>query len=312
MKVSRVAVAATMTAIVTSTAVSAAGPTSASPARPSAARNHISTLFSLFPVNPFLGGQTPPRQYRWVNENVLAFVQFDRSRPAEARALRYVGMSIKGTFCAEAQPRGVGGGFTHYHRLTSPTYGSGHGGRAGENQGYWLLWVAVDEFDSSDGRKIKPGVDYGFQPTPPPSCGATVPAASFRGPGEHRMTRSEIRQLARFFQDSPFRGGQTAPRLYRWVNGDVLVFLQFDKANPAKARALRYIGIAKRGRFCSDDQGHPDFAHFQRLRAKTYAKGRGGKRAEQGFWHLAVSVNPARPGVDRRFERTRAPACPKA
>jgi hypothetical protein len=279
------------------------------------AASHIQSLFALFQDNPFTGGQVAPRSYRWANERATIFLQFDRTR--DPRALRYAGMSVKGTFCAETQPGGANGGFPHFHRLDAPSYAQGHGGPPG-TQGYWLLWAAVDEFAAFDGREIKPGIDYGFQPTPPPSCGGS-PAPSFDGPGAHRLTQAEIRQLATQFPDNPFRGGQTAPRLYRWVTGDTLVFLEFDKANLEKARSLRYIGVAKRGVFCRDDQPHADFAFFQRLKAPTYAKGRGGKAREAGLWHLAVAVDDFRMpwgnvtiGVDRRFSATPPPNCPKA
>jgi hypothetical protein len=308
MKLSRITAAAFNACVLAGLLASARAQTSA---RPTKSAGHIQSLFGLFADNPFTGGQVAPRQYRWVNNDVLMFVQFDRPRETEARALRYSGMSIKGTFCAEAQPRGANGGFTHYHRLNSATYGAGHGGPPGWNQGYWLLWVAVDEFDTPSG-KVVPGVDYAFSPTPGPACGANVPRPSFQGPGQHRLTRAEIRRLASFFNDNPLRGRQTAPRLYRWVTGDVLIWLQFDKADPAKATALRHLGIAKRGVFCREDQGHADFTYFQRLKAKSYAKGRGGKRGEAGFWHLAVSLDPAKPGVDRSFLRTVPPSCPKA
>jgi plastocyanin len=174
----------------------------------------------------------------------------------------------------------------------------------------------VDEFAAGDGREIKPGVDYGFSPTPAPACGSS-PAATFAGPGAHRLTPAEIRQLAAQFTDNPFRGRQTAPRLYRWVTGDTLAFLEFDKASPAKARSLRYIGVAMRGRFCNGERPHADFTYFHRLRAPSYAKGRGGKAGEEGFWHLAVAVDDFRmrwgnvtPGVDRRYNATPPPACP--
>src|SRR5215216_5656697 len=145
---------------------------------PTAFAKHVPSLFALFGDIPFNGGQVAPRQYRWVNDNVLIFVQFDRPRANEARALRYVGISVKGTFCAEAQPGGANGGFTHYHRVTAPTYGQGHGGPPGTNTGYWLLWLAVDEFDTPAGR-IEPGIDYAFSPTPPPTCGGNVPRPDF-------------------------------------------------------------------------------------------------------------------------------------
>jgi hypothetical protein len=327
MRPSRLAVAVSATVLlVASLAAGAAGRGSQSPEAPAVhehhahaaavpaghavAGKHVPSLFALFSDIPFTGGQVAPRQYRWVNDNVLIFVQFDRPRANEARALRYVGISVKGTFCAEGQPGGASGGFTHYHRVTAPTYGQGHGGPPGTNTGYWLLWLAVDEFDTPAGR-IEPGVDYAFSPTPAPACGANVPRPDFVGPAQHRLSRAEIRQLAAFFPDNPFRGGQTAPRFYRWVNGDVLVWLQFDKASLNKAAALQYIGIAKRGTFCDTDRRHADFTYFHRLKASTYAKGRGGKRGESGFWHLALSVNPSSPGVARSFQTTAPPACPK-
>jgi plastocyanin len=274
--------------------------------------SHVQSLAALFRDNPFTGGQVAPRSYRWATERSTIFVQFDR--PTNPRALRYVGISVKGTFCSETQPGGANGGFTHFHRLDSPTYAQGHGGPPA-TQGYWLLWVAVDDFVAGDGREIKPGVDYGFSPTPPPACGS-APAATFQGPGAHRLTPAEVRQLAAQFTDNPFRGRQTPPRLYRWVTGDTLVFLEFDKANPARARSLRYIGVAQRGRFCRDGRTHTDFSYFHRLRARSYARGRGGRAGEAGFWHLAVAVDNFRmpwgavtAGVDRRYNATAPPAC---
>jgi hypothetical protein len=310
-----VKLARTLLAVIALAAAAAVAALAASPNRQARPANHVQSFFNLFTDEPLVGGQVPPREYKWVNENVSAFVQFDRTRQAEARALRYIGISVKGTFCAESQPDRA---FTHYHRVTSPTYGSGHGGRPGENRGYWLLWVAVDEFDSG-GAHILPGVDYAFSPTPAPACGGNAPPPDFQGPGAHRLTRREIGQLARFFTDNPFRGRQKAPRLYRWVSGDVLVWLQFDKATPSRARSLRYIGIAKRGAFCSEDRPHADFTSFQQLSAPTWAKGRGGRKGRAGFWHLALAVDKFRmpwgnvtPGVDRRFARTPVPNCSKA
>jgi plastocyanin len=297
-------VLASIVALVPLTSVGTAGPTRSA--------NHVRSLAALFRENPFTGGQVAPRSYRWATERSTIFLQFDR--PTNPRTLRYAGISVKGTFCSETQPGGANGGFTHFHRLDAPAYSAGHGGPPG-SQGYWLLWVAVDEFTAGDGREIKPGVDYGFSPTPPPSCGSS-PAPSFDGPGAHRLTRAEIRQLAAQFTDNPFRGRQTAPRHYRWVTGDTLVFLEFDKANPAKSRSLRYIGVAQRGRFCSTERAHADFTYFHRLRAPTYAKGKGGKAGEAGFWHVAVAVDNLRtrwgnvtPGVDRRYNATPPPAC---
>ncbi len=125
--------------------------------------------------------------------------------------------------------------------------------------------------------------------------------------------------MAAAFYDNPFRGGQRVPRLYRWITGDTLVFLQFDRADPAKARALRYVGVAKRGAFCNGDRGPSDFTSFQALTSRTAAKGHGGKAGRIGLWHLAVALSDFKmpwgnvtPGVDREFSTTRATDCPKA
>lgn len=166
---------------------------------------------------------------------------------------------------------------------------------------------------------MKPGVDYEFSPTPPPSCGSNVPKPEFDAPGAHDLTQAEIRRLIAFFHDIPFRGGQTAPRFYRWVNGDVLVFLEFDSPDPNKAKRLRYIGISERGTFCRGDQPTPDFTHFDRLTASDYKKAAGGKPGQGGYWSLWVAADSFRmpwgqvtPGVDRKYAPTAAPNCPKA
>jgi hypothetical protein len=235
--------AAASTALLVAVSVGFATPRRDAP--PPHAASHVASLAKLFADNVFLGGQLPPRHYRWVNRDASIFVQFDRPEPTEASTVRYVGIGVRGTFCAETQPHGPQGGFTHFHRLSAPVYAEGHGGPPG-TEGYWLLWVATDQFASFDGRLVKPGVDYQFSPTPAPGCNA-APAPSFRGPGAHDLSRAEIRRLARFFQDQPLLGGQAAPRFYRWLSADVAVFLQFDSADLRKARRLRYIGIAKAG-----------------------------------------------------------------
>ncbi len=314
---SRTAAAIALAAVV-AIGVGSAGARNAKPTGAAAApASIVSVAQAMFRVNPFLGGQVAPRFYVWANKDVLLFLQFDRPRLDEAKALRYVGIGVRGTFCAETQPGGAKGGFTHFHRLTAPVYAQGHGGPPGA-EGYWLMWVSVDNFDAADGRTISPGIDYGFSPTQPPSCGGT-PKPSFAGPGAHALTNGEIKQLAAAFYDSPYRGGQRVPRLYRWITGDTLVFVQFDKPDPAKARALRYVGVAKRGRFCTADRGPSDFTSFQALNARTAAKGRGGKAGRIGLWHLAVAVGSFKmpwgnvtPGADRKFSVTRAADCPKA
>lgn len=295
-------------------------PQTSSPAEPvgkplSAA--DIAALAAQLADQPLTGGQTAPRQYRWVNDRVAMFLQFDNSDPAKAAALRYIGVSVTGVFCAEDQPGGANGGFPHFHRLDAPSYAQGHGGPAG-TPGYWLSWIAVDTFDQRDGRHVTPGVDYQFSPTPaPPSCAPNVPKPDFAGPGATALSKDDIGSLAKLFADQPLTGGQTAPRLYRWVNQDVSIFLQFDNSDMTKATALRYIGISVRGQFCKSKQPSADFPHFHRTEAAEYAKGHGQAPGDKGYWLLWVATDSfaqrdgrqVTPGVDRQFSPTPPPEC---
>ena len=104
-------------------------------------------------------------------------------------------------------------------------------------------------------------------------------------------------------------------RLYRWVTGDTAVFLELDRPNLRRARAVRYIGVAKRGVFCRSDRPTADFTAFE-----PFARVRGDRRPPRGaagMWHLGVAVDDfrmswgrVRPGVDREYYFTRA-RCPK-
>jgi hypothetical protein len=296
-----------------------AAPTSAPPVEPVGApltASDIKTLAAQFTDNPLTGGQQAPRLYRWVNDRVAIFLQFDNSDLEKATALRYIGVSVKGVFCAEDQPGGPDGGFPHFHRLDAPEYGQGHGGPPG-TPGYWLSWVAVDTFSLRDGRQVAPGVDYEFSPTPPPSCGATVPEANFAGPAAKPLAAQDITTLAELFGDNPLTGGQQAPRHYRWVNEDVAIFLQFDNSDLAKATALRYVGISVRGEFCKSKQPSRDFPHFHRTDAAEYAKGHGQQPGDRGYWLLWAATDSftqrdgrqVHPGVDREFSPTPPPDC---
>ena len=128
----------------------------------------ISQLFELFDDQPLKGGQVPPRISKWVNNDTFIFLQFDKPVVENATSLRYVGIGVKGVFCAESQPDAVNGSFTHFHKWNATEYRHGHGRLTGE-EGYWLLWVAADEFETQS-RHVTPGVDREFSPTPPPSC----------------------------------------------------------------------------------------------------------------------------------------------
>lgn len=276
----------------------------------------IAELAKLFPDQPLQGGQSAPRLYRWVNDDVAAFVQFDHPDPAQATALRYIGVSVKGVFCAEAQPGGPRGGFTHFHRLSAPEYRTGHGGKPGE-PGYWLEWMAVDTFDARDGRHVTPGVDYAFSPTPAPNCGGKLPKPAFAGPGAGDLSKAELSELAVSFGDQLLTGGQRAPRFYRWVNEEAAIFVQFDKPDPAERTSLRYIGLSLTGEFCDRNRPHRDFTHFHRVNAPEYSQGHGGPPGTKGYWLSWLALDTfdtgdgrhVTPGVDREFSPTPAPRC---
>jgi hypothetical protein len=274
----------------------------------------IQALMGAFSDEPLQGGQNSPRFSKFVNEDVFVFLQFDTTDPTKASLLRYIGIGVKGVFCAEAQPDGPSGGFNHFHRLNAPVYSQGHGGPPGEI-GYWLLFIAATELNSS-GRQVTPGVDYGFSPTPPPSCGASVPEPNFDPPEASNLTSREIITLAGIYGDNPLDGGQVAPRVSKWVNEDVWIFLQFNNTVPANAGQLRYMGLGLSSTFCSATQPHTDFRHFHRTTAAAYAQGHGGDPGVTGFWLLFIAAmefdsgpRHLTPGVDREFSPTAPPTC---
>jgi hypothetical protein len=289
--------------------------TSTVPPGPRLSPEKVREFGALFDDQPYTGGQTAPRLSKWINENTYVFVQFDKFPVAEATAVRYVGIGVKGVFCTEAQPDASAKSFTHFHRPVATQYAEGHGGPPG-TQGYWLTWMATASFDSQ-GRAVQPGIDYQFSPTPPPPCGGAVPTADFAAPGQKTLSKEDLAKFVAFFNDQVLIGGQTPPRLSRWLNEDVALFIQLDKPNPAEATTIRYVGIYKRGVFCKSTQPHPDFTHYHRYSAAQYAEGHGGPPGETGGYWLAWMATETfesqgrtvQPGIDRQFSPTPAPDC---
>lgn len=287
----------------------------AAPVGSNLTKTDISRLFEIFDDQPLSGGQVPPRISKWVDNDTFIFLQFDRSDPHNATSLRYVGIGVKGVFCAESQPDAVNGSFTHFHQWNGSEYRHAHGSQPGD-QGYWMTWVAVDEFKSFDGRQVKPGVDYDFSLTPPPSCGDNVPVAQFNVSGPDNISKEDLLELASFFDDQPFQGGQTSPRVAKWANNDTFIFLQFDKPDPTNATAINYVGIGTRGIFCEQSQPSIDFTHFHKWNATEYRHGHGTHTNDEGYWLLWVTTNEfdvqnrhVTPGVDRAFSPTPPPSC---
>jgi plastocyanin len=270
----------------------------------------IAAFLAVFDDEPLTGGQVAPRFSKFVNDDVFLFLQFDSvDAPTE---LRYVGIGVKGVFCAEDQPDRS---FTHFHRYDAPEYAEGHGGDPGA-QGYWLTWASAATFENRDGRLVEPGIDYEFSPTPPPSCGDTVPEPDFAPADAHALSPEEVEELRALFSDAILTGGQQPPRVSKWVNENDFIFLQFD--SPQEPTAVRYIGVGTIGVFCAETQPSTDFTHYHRVHAAQYGEGHGGEPGEEdGYWLLWIAADTfeARdgrqisPGVDREFSPTPPPTC---
>jgi hypothetical protein len=128
------------------------------------------------------------------------------------------------------------------------------------------------------------------------------------------ITTKDILELASLFNDQPFQGGQVSPRVAKWVNDDVFVFLQFDERTASNATAINYIGIGKRGTFCEEGRPNPDFVHFHKWNATEYRHGHGNKAGDEGYWLMWVATGEfdvqgrhVKPGIDREFSPTPPP-----
>jgi hypothetical protein len=130
------------------------------------------------------------------------------------------------------------------------------------------------------------------------------------------ITTEDISEFVTVFDDQPFQGGQISPRIAKWVNEDVFLFIQFDKPSPSNATALNYIGIGKQGIFCESDRPSPEFVHFHKWNASSYREGHGHEAGDEGYWLMWVATNDidvqgrhVSPGVDRDFSPTPPPKC---
>jgi hypothetical protein len=274
----------------------------------------LAALQGLFDDSPFAGGQVAPRLSKWITPEAFIFVQFDDLEAPTA--VRYVGVGVKGVFCAEAVPDAEGASFTHLHQPEVADYSEGHGGDPGQ-QGYWLSWLAVDAFETGDGRQVEPGIDYEFSPTPPPECGADVPSAEFTAPDEQTLSAEDLAAFVELFDDEVLIGGQVPPRLSLWLNDEVALFIQLDEREPAEATTINYLGIYRVGTFCDTEQP-PDFPHYHRYSAPEYSAGHGGAPGEtSGYWLAWIATHnfeagdgrQVTPGIDREFSPTPPPSC---
>ena len=320
--------AAETTTETTEGATGAAGgePESTAPPGTPITDEEVAELKALFDDEAYTGGQEAPRLVKWITPDSYLFVQFDAFDPAEGNVPLFLGLGVKGAFCAEAQPDGAQGSFTHFHQPSAAAYGDGHGGAPG-SQGYWLTFLALAEFDAQ-GRQVVPGIDYELAPTPPPDCGDDVPDADFAAPGERALSSEDLAAFVSFFDDPILDGGQVAPRFYKSINEDVSIFIQLDAFDPTEATTINYVGLSQRGVFCDAARPSADFTHYHRHTAAEYADGHGGPPGEsEGYWLAFLATRdfellfpgqdasqarqvPA--GIDREFAFMDAPACPEA
>jgi hypothetical protein len=205
------------------------------------------TLASLFDDNPFQGGQVAPMNAKWVNDNVFVFLQFDESM---VNRLQYIGLGVKGVFCAETIPSSE---FTNFQKWSVPSYTEGVGGQRGDI-GYWLMRVAVDDF-RSHGVRVVPGIEYRFSPTQPQPCG-NVPSIDM-AVASKKLSQRDIEILVPLFNDSIISNPTV---ISKWMNSKVFIFLQFSDE---KMETLRYIGIGEAGRYCKADRPSKDFSYSQ-------------------------------------------------
>src|SRR5918995_941155 len=299
---SRLTTVLILLAFVSAAEVSAQATPTAEPTGIYLTPEEIAAFAAEFSDNPLIGGQVAPRLSKWVTDDVFLFLQFDNADPAQATQLLDIGIGVKGVFCAEDQPDRS---FTHFHRYDAPDYASGHGGDPGA-EGYWLTWAAVDTFAARDGRRVTPGIDYEFSPTPPPSCGADVPEPTFTPEGAHRLNPDEVATLAALFADPTLTGGQIPPRLGKWVNADNFIFVQLDDLEAPTA--VRYFGVGSVGKFCAETQPSTDFTHYHRFHAPEYREGHAGEQLHTfTVPKLGIDTGPLQPAATENLIFT-APA----
>jgi len=314
------ALVATLAAALTACGGLGQSPGAKSPSPPAAIRTTVAStltgtdigaLAAAFPDEPFSGGQKAPFVARWVTDSSFVFLQFDSPSAAAMKALVYIGVGVKGTFCSDTRPD-PGGSFTRFQRYQATDWARGAGGKAGD-QGYWLSFIALDKLNVA-GRSVPLGVDYRYPSPTPPACG-TPSVPTFSPPGAGKPAPEAIAKLFSVFNDQPLQGGQVAPRIFKSISDQALVFLQFDKTSSAEARELRYVGLWTKSTFCSSTQPSRDFSHFHRVVATSYALGHGGPPGTVGFWGTWVAAEQfesqgrtVTPGVDREFSPTPPPS----
>ncbi len=278
----------------------------------------IQELALVFSDEPLTGGQDPWPSHllKWISDDVFLLLHMNREDPLEADKVMWWGMGVRGTFCAESQPSPD---FTHFHKRSAPTYAEGHGGSGGE-EGYWLLHMNVEQFESPFGDTGPVGVHEEFGPTVPPTCGEEYVPPTFDPVGSDSLSNLELQAFNVVFADQPLVGGQQPwpSHLIKWVNNDTFLLMHFDAEDPLQSQKILWMGMGHRSTFCAHTQPDEDFTHFHSAMAPTYAEGHGGGIGQPGYWLLHAATHDFEspfgqtggPGVDSMFGPTPAETCP--
>lgn len=273
----------------------------------------IGALADAFSDHPFAGGQTAPLFAKWASDDTFVFLQFDKPLASAAKAVAYLGVGVKGIFCAETRPDRAGSSFMRFQRYQAADWAQGAGGKPGD-QGYWLSFLAVDSLNV-DGRRVQLGIDYQYPAPAPPTCGARPAPVSFNPPGAGKPSPDAIGKIFAIFNEQPLQGGQMPPRVFKSLYEGVIAFAEFDNNSVSEAKEFHWIGIFKKASYCRSTQPTADFVHFHRLVAANYASGHGGPPGVEGFWGSWLTAErfqsqgrDVTPGIDREHNPTPAPA----
>src|SRR5215472_1710301 len=219
--------------VVQSTGTATAAPSSLTSA-------DIGALAAIFSDQPFIGGQVAPLLMKWTSDSTFVFLEL--TGPAgTSTTVAYLGLGVKGTFCAETRPDRDGGSFTRFQRYQAADWAGGARGRAGA-QGYWLSFLAVDRLVVG-GRTVPIGIDYGYPAPAAPSCGAGAAGPGFEPAGAGGPGADSIARMFALFDEQPLQGGQVPPRVFKSLHDRVLAFAEFDRSSTTDARELHWFGI---------------------------------------------------------------------
>ncbi len=187
-----------------------------------------------------------------------------------------------------------------------------------------LIWILVASVvlagcatpeETGNGGTTPPPTGGTTPMTPTPTTNETFDPA----PMGSALTAADIAAMAAAFTDAPLMGGQEPwpGHLVKWVNNETFILLHFDNDDPLQSNKLLWMGIGVKGVFCSQDQPGPEFTHFHKKNAATYAEGHGGEPGVEGYWLLHVAVlnftspfgQTGHAGVDHAFGPTPPTEC---